>query len=467
MTNRQGIIRSHQASFSLIYRFIDFIIIISSLHLMLLLRKLSWTEHFLLISLIGAGVYLFLAESAGLYRSWRAGSFRTLLLLTLSCWGGACVALLMLAYFSKFGVAYSRLVIGGWFLSSLVALLAWRYMFRLFLGFIRGRGYNSRTVAIIGASMQGKELGLNVLSQKYLGMNLIGYFDDRSPDRIKSELPADIMGGIDDAIELAKQGKVDLIYIVLPMKAEERIACILERCADTTATVHIVPDFFVYNLLHARWCHVGSMSTLSVYDTPFYGVNSWLKRVEDVVLASLILCFIALPMLIISMAIKLTSKGPVIFKQHRYGLDGERINVWKFRSMTTTDNGDQVVQASKNDARVTPLGAFLRRTSLDELPQFINVIQGRMSIVGPRPHAVTHNEEYRTLVNGYMLRHKVKPGITGWAQINGWRGETDTLDKMEKRVEFDLKYIRSWSVRFDLKIILLTVFKGFVGKNAY
>ncbi|MCP3673608.1 MAG: exopolysaccharide biosynthesis polyprenyl glycosylphosphotransferase [Gammaproteobacteria bacterium] len=175
----------------------------------------------------------------------------------------------------------------------------------------------------------------------------------------------------------------------------------------------------------------------------------------------------ALPMLVIAGIIKLTSKGPVLFKQDRYGLDGRSIKVWKFRSMTTTDNGDNVVQAKKNDARITPFGSFIRKTSLDEFPQFFNVLQGTMSIVGPRPHAVAHNEEYREQIGCYMLRHKVKPGITGWAQINGCRGETDTIDKMESRINYDLEYMRRWSVFFDLKIVFITIFKGFSGSNVY
>lgn len=197
------------------------------------------------------------------------------------------------------------------------------------------------------------------------------------------------------------------------------------------------------------------------------GAWSLVKRAEDIVLSSLILLLIALPLLAIAAAIKLTSAGPVLFRQRRYGLDGRSIMVWKFRSMSVQENADVVLQATRNDARVTPLGAFLRRTSLDELPQFFNVLHGDMSIVGPRPHAIAHNEQYRKQVSGYMLRHKVKPGITGWAQINGWRGETDTLDKMRMRVEFDLEYIEHWSIWLDLKIILLTLFKGFVNKNAF
>jgi putative colanic acid biosynthesis UDP-glucose lipid carrier transferase len=172
-------------------------------------------------------------------------------------------------------------------------------------------------------------------------------------------------------------------------------------------------------------------------------------------------------MLLIAIAIKLDSKGPVLFKQRRYGLNGEVIQVLKFRTMKTLDDGVMVVQASKDDPRITTLGRFLRKTSLDELPQFWNVLQGNMSIVGPRPHAVAHNEEYRQLIEGYMLRHKVKPGITGWAQVNGFRGETETLDKMQSRVEYDLFYINHWSLAFDLKIIGLTIIKGFINKSAY
>jgi putative colanic acid biosynthesis UDP-glucose lipid carrier transferase len=209
------------------------------------------------------------------------------------------------------------------------------------------------------------------------------------------------------------------------------------------------------------------MNTLSVFESPYHGIQNLIKRTEDIVVSSIILCLIAPVLLTVGMCVKFTSKGPVLFKQDRYGLSGQKIKVWKFRSMSVMENSDVVTQATKGDARITPVGAFIRRTSLDELPQFFNVLLGDMSVVGPRPHAVLHNEEYRSKVDYYMLRHKVKPGITGWAQINGWRGETDTLDKMEKRVEFDLQYIKHWSVWFDIKIIFLTIFKGFIDKNAY
>ena len=300
-----------------------------------------------------------------------------------------------------------------------------------------------------------------------LGIIFKGMYDDRAPARIPHEIQHQVMGSIEDAVKLAKKGEVDYIYIAMPMSAEKRIMQILNLCSDSTATVYIIPNFFMYNLLNARWQSVGSIQTLSVFDTPFQGAGDVTKRLEDIVVSSLILTLIAIPMLIIAIAVKLTSKGPVIFKQNRYGLDGKKIKVYKFRSMTVQDNGDKVQQATKNDARITPLGAFLRKTSLDELPQFINVLQGRMSVVGPRPHAVAHNEEYRKLIEGYMLRHKVRPGITGWAQINGFRGETETINKMIKRVEYDLDYIHRWSVWMDIRIILATVTRGFINKNAY
>jgi putative colanic acid biosynthesis UDP-glucose lipid carrier transferase len=219
--------------------------------------------------------------------------------------------------------------------------------------------------------------------------------------------------------------------------------------------------------LNSRWIDLQGITAISIYETPFAGVNSVIKRLEDIFLSLFILCLIALPMLFIAIGIKMTSKGPVLFKQTRYGMEGEKIKVWKFRSMTVTEDGEKVTQATKGDKRITPFGGFLRRTSLDELPQFFNSLMGSMSIVGPRPHAVAHNEEYRKQIHGYMLRHKVKPGITGLAQINGFRGETDTIDKMEGRVHYDLQYIQTWSLKLDLKIIFLTIFKGFKSDKAY
>jgi putative colanic acid biosysnthesis UDP-glucose lipid carrier transferase len=267
--------------------------------------------------------------------------------------------------------------------------------------------------------------------------------------------------------EDAKNRVVDVIYITLPMKSEDRIKEIIRDLADTTVSVYFVPDLFVFDMVHARWNILQGLPTVSVYESPFQSFDSFIKRQMDIILSIIILTIIALPMLVIALAVRVSSSGPVLFRQRRYGIRGEEIEVWKFRTMEVCEDGADIKQAVRNDPRVTRLGRFLRRTSLDELPQFINVLQGRMSIVGPRPHAVSHNEYYRNLVHGYMLRHKVRPGITGLAQVHGYRGETENIEKMQKRILYDLEYIRHWSPWLDIKIIFLTIFKGFSAKDVY
>jgi putative colanic acid biosynthesis UDP-glucose lipid carrier transferase len=236
---------------------------------------------------------------------------------------------------------------------------------------------------------------------------------------------------------------------------------------DTTVNIRLVPDIFGFNLLNHSITEIAGLPVIELTSSPMNTGNSFIKSIEDKVLASLILILISPIMLLVAIGVKMSSSGPVFFRQRRYGLSGESIWVWKFRSMTVCEDDAAFKQATANDKRVTKFGAFIRRTSLDELPQFINVLQGQMSIVGPRPHPVKLNEEFRQLIPKYMLRHIVKPGITGWAQINGYRGETDTLNKMEQRIAYDLYYIDNWSLWFDLRIIFLTVFKGFIDKNAY
>jgi putative colanic acid biosynthesis UDP-glucose lipid carrier transferase len=228
-----------------------------------------------------------------------------------------------------------------------------------------------------------------------------------------------------------------------------------------------VPDVFGISIIQGRLQDMRGVPVVGICETPFTGTNDLLKRTSDIVLAALITLALVPVMAVIAAAVRISSPGPVIFRQRRYGLYGEEIIVYKFRSMTVAEDGAQVVQAKKNDQRVTRIGAFLRRSSLDELPQFINVLQGRMSIVGPRPHAVAHNEQYRKLIKGYMLRHKVKPGITGWAQVNGLRGETETLDKMEARIRYDLDYLRNWSLWMDLWIVVRTLKVVAARENAH
>lgn len=463
--NSKGLIKENSNTFSSLYRLFDLTIIANSLLLTAFLYNVSIELHYIVV-LLGSGIlFLYLSELFGLYRSWRVGHFGQIARVVLSVWWLTFLIITFFTFALKHGESFSRFTFAIWLISSSVVMVAWRYCFYLFLGHIRRKGRNTRSVAIVGATSAGIELKQQLDLHPEQGLKFAGFYDDRTIDRLG--ISTGLLGTVDEAVKAAQQGKIDIMYIALPLKAEQRINEILLKCGNTTCDVHIVPDFFVFNLVHARMAHVGNMPTLSVFESPYFGAYRWVKRTIDIVFSIGILTLISIPMLCIAMAVKLTSKGPAIFKQKRYGLDGKKIEVWKFRSMTTMDNGDEVKQATKGDMRITRLGAFLRKTSLDELPQFINVLKGDMSIVGPRPHAVAHNEDYRTKIGYYMLRHKVKPGITGWAQINGWRGETETLDKMEKRVEFDLDYMRRWTPWMDVKIIFLTVFKGFINKNAY
>jgi putative colanic acid biosynthesis UDP-glucose lipid carrier transferase len=276
-----------------------------------------------------------------------------------------------------------------------------------------------------------------------------------------------VLGSVEELADYVKKNRVDLIYVTLPMSSQPRIVKLCNELRDTTASIYFVPDIFVFDLIQGRMDSIGGIPVMAVCETPFFGVNAMVKRVSDIVLATLILILISPALLAIAAIVKLTSPGPALFKQRRYGLDGREVIVYKFRSMRVAEDGPVVKQATKDDPRVTPFGAFMRRTSLDELPQFINVLQGRMSIVGPRPHAIAHNEQYRKLVKGYMLRHKVRPGITGWAQVNGMRGETETVDKMMMRIEYDLEYLRHWSLKLDLQIIWRTIFVVLGKQNAY
>ncbi|PAJ74743.1 undecaprenyl-phosphate glucose phosphotransferase [Pseudoalteromonas sp. NBT06-2] len=452
---------------SVICRFFDLIILIASLYLAAEVYEVSLGREYLIVLLVVLVAFLYVAEGVDLYRSWRAGTLRSMVLnawLTLTI---SFAALVIFAFIFKFSEMLSRVTIVCWFAFSFVNLFLWRLILRSYKVNRRKLGFNIKKTAIIGATDTGVRIAQQIGFHKELGYYNVGFFEDRSPKRVFKNQSYIIEGSVNDAVNRARNGEIDVIFIALPLKAEKRIADILGRLGDTTVDVYFIPDFFLSNLIHARIDHVGDIDTLSVFESPYLGIKEWVKRSEDIILGLIILAVISPVLLIIAFCIKCTSNGPILFKQDRYGLAGQKIKVWKFRSMTVTENSDVVKQATKNDSRITPLGSFLRRTSLDELPQFFNVITGDMSIVGPRPHAVSHNEEYRKKVEFYMLRHKVKPGITGWAQINGWRGETDTLEKMENRVDHDLQYIKHWSLWFDLKIIVITVFKGFTGKNAY
>ena len=377
---------------------------------------------------------------------------------TLLHWALAAAVLLALGYVTGYVDYFAAPVLSAWLVATPGVLVAAHTAARAFLPQIMSLEGNRRRAVIVGVNDTAKKLAQSIRENTFLGVGLAGSFDDREPERLGELLAGDRhLGRLRDVGDYVRRHAVDHVYIALPMSQQPRILGVLDDLKDSTASIFFVPDLFVTDLIQGRVDDVAGMPVVAVCETPFTGIDGLVKRASDIVLALAILVLIAPLLLFIAVGVKLTSPGPVIFRQNRYGLDGRRIVVYKFRSMTVCEDGDRIVQARRGDARVTRFGAFLRRTSLDELPQFINVRQGRMSVVGPRPHAVTHNETYRRLVKGYMVRHKVRPGITGWAQVNGCRGETDTVDKMVRRIEYDLDYLRRWSLALDLTIVFRTI----------
>ncbi len=310
---------------------------------------------------------------------------------------------------------------------------------------------------IIGAGPVGVKVAEALVRLREEGHDVLGWFDDRTEDRLDPGALARLLGGLKDVAQYVRANGVKEVYITMPLGSQPRIVELLESLQGTTASLYYVPDVFGISIIQGRLQDMNGVPVVGICETPFTGTNAMAKRISDIILASIIIVLISPLLLAIAIGVKLSSPGPAIFRQKRNGLDGGEITVYKFRSMRSMDNGPVVAQATKDDPRITPFGAFLRRSSLDELPQFFNVLQGRMSIVGPRPHAVAHNELYRELISAYMVRHKVKPGITGWAQVNGLRGETETVEKMKARVEYDLEYLRNWSIGLDLQIIVRTL----------
>lgn len=465
---KQGILQTHSSLISLFNQLIDLLVIPFLLWASLLLLKTDLPELSLISGgLIASVAFQFMGSVRGLYSSQRGKSIRTEILKCLKYWFIAfLVSALAISHFSN-GIEINN-IIYIWFTLVSAYFILFRIIVRSTLKGVRKRGYNQRNVVVLGAGPLGVNLVNNIINSPELGLNVSGFYDDNLKGFVQCDDPeVEVIGNLVDVVNDAKLLNIDQVYITLSMNHIDVIKQIVSKLADTTCSVIFVPDMFSFDLLNSRVGHLNGLPTISIYDTPMDGTNLLVKRVEDLLLASVILILISPLLVIIAAAIKLTSPGPILFKQNRYGIDGNKIKVLKFRSMNVMEDNSAVVQVTKGDARLTPVGALLRKTSLDELPQFINVIQGNMSIVGPRPHAIIHNEEYRKIIDGYMLRHKVKPGITGWAQINGWRGEVDSINKMEKRVEFDLAYINNWSLIQDLKIISLTIFKGFVNKNAY
>lgn len=464
--NRRSVY-TNSSIISMLQRISDIVIILITTYIVAVIYDEKTSHQHFLIAFVTISIFQLICGMSDFYRSWRGVRFRTEIQLLIQNWFlGIIFSFFSLSFFPEMNIRINYYAV--WSITAALGFVTSRAGIRFFVRYLRRLGYNKRKIVIIGASKAGVYFIDGILKAPWLGFNVMGYYmpDDKQSNAYE-KLRIKKKGNIEKLILDAKNGGVDRVYIALSTEDSALINNILSKLADTTCTAFLIPDIFTYNVLQSRSEVINGVPIISLYDSPMSGMNMVIKRLEDILFSSIILIIISPLLVIISLMIKLTSPGPILFKQKRYGMDGKEINVWKFRSMTVMENSETVIQARRNDPRVTVIGAILRRTSLDELPQFFNALCGDMSIVGPRPHAVAHNEQYRKLIRGYMLRHKMKPGITGWAQVNGWRGETDTIDKMEKRIEYDLHYIQNWSVALDIKIIFLTIFKGFVNKSAY
>ena len=382
-------------------------------------------------------------------------------------WAAIVGLLVLLGWASRTLDGFDARALALWVAVTPLGMIAAHRAVPVLLPRVYASELTQRSAVIAGANDLGRRLAAEIGADPMHGLRFVGYFDDRNASRIAQIRPGQILGPIDQLAEYVKRHHVELIYIALPMASQPRIVRLLEEVHDTTASIYFVPDIFVFDLIQARIDTIGQIPVVAVCESPFYGVNGLVKRASDLLIASAILLLIAPLLAACAVGVRMSSPGPVFFRQRRYGVDGREIVVYKFRTMRVLEDGATVVQATRDDPRVTRFGAFLRRYSLDELPQFVNVLQGRMSVVGPRPHAVAHNEMYRKLIRGYMFRHKVKPGITGLAQVNGFRGETATLERMKGRVEHDLAYLRNWSLLLDLKIIVMTIAVVLRSENAY
>lgn len=375
--------------------------------------------------------------------------------------------MLAIGYVTHSLAEYPRRIFLTWAVVTPLALILSTLAMQEVMHHFLMNAFDNRSAIFAGYNNSSLELARRLTSNPVMRLEVSGFFDDRSSDRLGMESDAKLVGTLSDLSAYVKEHGTDVIFIALPIRHVKRVMNLLDDLRDTTASIYYVPDIFVFDLIQARSGEIHGIPVVAMCETPFYGYRGVTKRLTDVILSVTILLLFLPLLLLIAVMVKLSSPGPVIFKQRRYGLDGREIAVYKFRTMSVTEDGAQIRQASKTDSRITRIGGILRRTSMDELPQLINVLQGRMSLVGPRPHAVAHNEEYRKLIKGYMVRHKVLPGITGLAQVNGCRGETSQLEEMEARVNYDLDYLRRWTPMLDIKIILLTAVKIFRDDKAY
>jgi putative colanic acid biosynthesis UDP-glucose lipid carrier transferase len=383
-------------------------------------------------------------------------------------WTNVLAIILFVGFAAKVSEQYSRAVIIVWAVATpILYTLTREVAYRALCHWNRTRCI-ARTHIVVGTNVAAREFAARLERDTSLG-TFIGFFvAERSADA-PSQRPGigNLLGGINDVADYVRRNSIDVVHIALPVVDRDLLDGLLNALRDTTTSIYFLPDVPHAARNHVSVIEMAGTPLLIYFETPYCGLQGVAKRAIDITVGATLLILLSPLLLLLAVLVRLDSAGPIIFKQRRYGLNGEEIAVYKFRTMTVCEDGARIAQAKRDDARITRLGKFLRRTSLDELPQLFCVLAGSMSLVGPRPHAVAHNELYRRLIDGYMLRHKVRPGITGWAQVNGLRGETETLDHMKKRIAYDLEYLRHWSPWIDLQILWRTVWVVFRDRNAY
>ena len=441
---------------------IDPILIIAMLYSLAIIIEGELSSHYIVLSI--------LAFTLSFPGSWRGvQNIAQDMLVTFRQWLLIVGVLFFFGYATNYLYIFTPYVILTWVLITPFILLAAHWILSQYLSSQYYISQVKKTAIIIGCNELSEQLKSRIVADKEVTIELKGFFDEISTNNpaLLAEGCKAPVGNLGQIAEYVRQHAIDIIYITLPPSMHAQIMMLLDDLKDTTASIYFVPDFFMADLIQGRIDEIDGLPVVAVCETPFTGFDGFIKRLSDIVIASTLLILLLPILMVIAIGVKVSSPGPVLFNQRRYGLDGQEIIVYKFRSMTVAENGDNVIQATANDVRVTKFGKFIRKTSLDELPQFLNVLQGRMSVVGPRPHAITHNEMYRKIIKGYMIRHKVKPGITGWAQVNGFRGETKTVESMKSRIDYDLEYLKKWSLSLDFTIIIKTIFLVFKDSKAY
>lgn len=460
MTSGRGILKQHAVAIEWVQRLVDPLIAIAIYHALYVLNGFPVERLFYVVTFIAT---LIVFQKSNLYHSWRSINLSIEVKEVLKAWGGCLICIVAFMFVAGHSVNWLGAPFSIWALLVPVVMIVQRLILKIFLGYIRSQGRNIRDVVIVGVNSLGQHVFRCIQENPAYGLRVVGFFDNKQ----SSDSRCLLLGAIEDVPSYVSKHNIDCVYFTLPIGENEQYGEIISALGDTVASVHIMVDLCMIEMLKSRYEEFEGIPSFVLFQTPFFGLKNIIKIFFDKVMAAACLILFSPLLLLIAVAIKIDSPGPALFTQRRYGFNGEEMLVYKFRTMTVCEDGDQVVQAKKGDARITKVGVFLRRSSLDELPQLINVLKGDMSLVGPRPHAVAHNEYYRKLIRGYMLRHRIRPGITGWAQIHGFRGETDTLDKMERRVDYDLYYVRNWTLTMDFRILFSTIYSIVMDRNAY